>query len=177
MQSRLREHRVIGSCCVQLCEIERHECCCFPGVSNSKESAYSAGDSGSIPGLGKSPGEGNGNPLQYSCLENPMDRRAWQATVHVVTRVRHDLVTKPSHHWCMSIFHIHKRRLYTWTSPDGQNWNQIDNIFCSQRWRSSIQWAKTRWGADCGSDHKPLLQNSDLNWRKQGKPLVHSGMT
>ena len=44
------------------------------------------GDRGSIPGLGKSPGEENGNPLQYSCLENPMDRGAWQATVHGVTK-------------------------------------------------------------------------------------------
>jgi len=47
-----------------------------------------------IPGLGRSPGEGNGNPLWYSCLENPMDRGAWQATVHGVARVRHDLATK-----------------------------------------------------------------------------------
>ena len=46
----------------------------------------SAGDSGSIPGLGRSPGEGNGNPLQYFCLENDMDREAWQATVHGVAR-------------------------------------------------------------------------------------------
>ena len=49
----------------------------FPGGSDGKVSAYNAGDLGSIPGLGRSPGEGNGNPLQYSCLENPMDRRAW----------------------------------------------------------------------------------------------------
>ena len=48
-----------------------------------------------IPGSGRSPREGNGNPLQYSCLENPMDRGAWQATVHGVTRIRHDLTTKP----------------------------------------------------------------------------------
>ena len=47
------------------------------------------------PGLGRSPGEGNGNPLQYSCLENPKDRGTWQATVHGVARVRHDLVTEP----------------------------------------------------------------------------------
>ena len=67
----------------------------FPGNSAGKESACSAGDSGSIPGLGRSPREGNGSPLQYSCLENPMDREAWQATVHGVTRVRHDLATKP----------------------------------------------------------------------------------
>ena len=49
-------------------------------------SAYNAGDLGSIPGLGRSPGEGNGNPLQYSCLENPMDGEAWYATVHGVTQ-------------------------------------------------------------------------------------------
>ena len=50
---------------------------CFPGGSDGKASAYNAGDLGSIPGLGRSLGEGHGNPLQYSCLENPMDRGAW----------------------------------------------------------------------------------------------------
>ena len=54
----------------------------FPCNSVGKESACNAGDLGSISGLGTSPGGGNGNPLQYSCLENPMDRGAWQATVH-----------------------------------------------------------------------------------------------
>ena len=49
----------------------------FPGGADGKASAYTAGDPGSIPGLGRSPGEGNGNPLQYSCLGNPMDRGAW----------------------------------------------------------------------------------------------------
>jgi len=68
----------------------------FPGSSVSKESACSAGDQGLIPGSGRSPGEGNGNPLQYSCLENPMNRGAWQPTVHEVTRMGHNLVTKPS---------------------------------------------------------------------------------
>ena len=65
-----------------------------------------------------------------------------------------------------TLFQQHKRRLYTWTSPDGQYRNQIDYILCSQRWRSSIQSAKTRPGADCGSVHNSLLPNSDLNWRK-----------
>ena len=51
-----------------------------------KESACNAGDLGSIPELGRSPGGGNGNPLQYSCLENPMDRRAWQAVIHGVVK-------------------------------------------------------------------------------------------
>ena len=57
-----------------------------------------------------------------------------------------------------TLFQQHKRRLYTWTSPDGQHQNQIDYIVCSQRWRSSIQSAKTRLGADCGSDHELLSQ-------------------
>ena len=54
----------------------------FPGGSVGKESACNAGDGGSIPGSGRFPREGNGNPLQYSCLGNPVDRGAWQATVH-----------------------------------------------------------------------------------------------
>ena len=58
----------------------------FPGGSDSKESACNAGDQGSIPGLGRSPGEGKGNPLQYSHLENPMVRGAWRTTVHGVTK-------------------------------------------------------------------------------------------
>ena len=62
---------------------------------NSPKSVCKAGDLGSIPWSGRSPGEGNGNPLQYSCLENPMDRGAWWATVHGVTRVGHVLVNKP----------------------------------------------------------------------------------
>ena len=58
----------------------------FPGGSDGKASAHNAGNLGSIPGLGRSPGEGNGNPLQYSCLENSMDGGAWWATVHAVTK-------------------------------------------------------------------------------------------
>ena len=58
----------------------------FPGGSDGKASVYNVGDPGSIPGLGRSPGEGNGNPLQYYCLENPMDRGAWQAAVYGVAK-------------------------------------------------------------------------------------------
>ena len=58
----------------------------FPGGSDSKESAYNAGDTGLIPGLGRSPGEGTGSPLQYSCLENALGRGAWWATVHEVAK-------------------------------------------------------------------------------------------
>ena len=58
----------------------------YPGGSDGKESACNVGDLGSIPGLRRSPGVGNGNPLQYSCLENPMDRGAWWATVHGIAK-------------------------------------------------------------------------------------------
>ena len=68
------------------CCLIYHSSLGFPDSSVGKESAYNAGDPGLISGLVKSPGEGNGNPLQYSCLENPVDRRAWQTTVHRVTK-------------------------------------------------------------------------------------------
>ena len=89
----------------QLC-LCRHCCYCFlevtlgllgfPGSSVSKESACSAGDLGLIPGLGRFPGEGNGNPLQYSCLENPMDREAWQVTAHGAQES--DMTQQLNHH-------------------------------------------------------------------------------
>ena len=68
-----------------------------------------------------------------------------------------------------TFFQQYKRRLYTWTSPDGQHRNQTDYILCSQRWRSSIQSAKTRQGADCGSDHEHLIAKFRLKLRKVGK--------
>ena len=64
-------------------------------VAGGKELACNAGDVGLVPGLERSPGEGKGNPHQYSCLGNPKDRRAWQAAVHGVARVGHNLATKP----------------------------------------------------------------------------------
>ena len=91
----------------------------FPSGSDGKETACNAGDPSSIPGLGRSPGEGNGNPLQYSGLENPMDRGAWQATVHAVTKRRTQL------EWLT---------LYTFTSIDNDNddgsEDKGDNIDC-----------------------------------------------
>ena len=68
-----------------------------------------------------------------------------------------------------TLFQQHKRRLYTWTSPVGQHRNQIDYILCSQRWRGSIQSAKTRLGADCGSDHDLLITKFRLKLKKVGK--------
>ena len=68
-----------------------------------------------------------------------------------------------------TLFQQHKRTLYTWKSPDGQHWNKIDYILCSQRWRSSIQSAKARPGADCGSDHELLIAKFRLKLNKVGK--------
>ena len=68
-----------------------------------------------------------------------------------------------------ALFQQHKRRLYTWTSPDGQYQNQIDYILCNQRWRSSIQSAKTIPGADCGSDHELLIAKFRLKLKKVEK--------
>jgi len=76
-----------------------------------------------------------------------------------------------------TLFQQHKRRLYTWTKPDGQHQNQTDYIFCSQRWRSSIQSTKTRPGADCGSDHELLIAKFRLKLRKMEKTTRPFSMT
>ena len=68
-----------------------------------------------------------------------------------------------------TFFQQHKRRLYTWTSPDGRHRNQVDYILCSQRWRSSIESAKTRLGADCGSDHELFIAKFRLKLKKVWK--------
>ena len=68
-----------------------------------------------------------------------------------------------------TLFEQHKIRLHTWTSPDGQHWNQVDYILCSQSWRSSIQSAKTRPGADCGSDHELIAAKFRLKLKKVEK--------
>ena len=68
-----------------------------------------------------------------------------------------------------TFFQQHKRRLYTWTSPGGQHRNQTDYTLCSQRWRSSIQSAKTRLGADCGSDHELFIAKFIFKLKKVGK--------
>ena len=65
-----------------------------------------------------------------------------------------------------TLFQQQKRRLYTWTSPDGRHQNQTDYVLCSQRWRSSIQSATTRLGAACGSDHELLIAKFRLKLKK-----------
>ena len=70
-----------------------------------------------------------------------------------------------------TLFQQHKRRLYTWTSPDGQHQNQVDYVLCTQRWRSSIQSTKTRPGNDCGSEHELLITKFRLKLKKVGKTI------
>ena len=76
-----------------------------------------------------------------------------------------------------TLFQKHKRRLYAWTSPDGQYRNQIAYILCGQRWISFIQSAKTRRGADYGSDHELLMAKFRLKLKKVRKTTNHSSMT
>ena len=79
----------------------------LPGDSEGKASACNVGDPGSIPGSRRSPGEGNGNPLRHLCLENPMDRGAWWATVHEVTKGWTQLSDKHTHHiFSSNLFHL-----------------------------------------------------------------------
>ena len=119
------------------------------------ESACSAGDPGSIPGWRRSPGEGNGNPLQYSCLENPMDRGSWQTTVYGVTRVGHHLVTEPPTLWewlpqpCQGFqksrlsWHS-ERRIWTWRLDVsiGPEWKVGSD---GHRWQEAVQ--TSRWSS------------------------------
>ena len=106
----------------------------FPCGSDGKESACDVTDPASIPGLGRSPGEGNGNPLQYSCLENFMDRGAWWASVHGAERVGHDWVTKLVLTVLQRVWHI----CHLWEDPKSYStslsilWTQGTNYFKGQ---------------------------------------------
>ena len=84
-----------------------------------KEFCCNAGDPDLIPRSGRSPGEGNGNPLQYSCLENSMDTGSWQVTVHGVVTVGHDLATKPP----LPQITVSRREKFLGLKSDGQDWN------------------------------------------------------
>ena len=84
----MRMETMAVSCWLGIAFDHLNNVCVFPGGSDNKESACNAGDPGSIPGSRRSPGEGNGNPLQYSCLENLMDGGTWQATYHGVAKSR-----------------------------------------------------------------------------------------
>ena len=93
----------------------------FPGGSDSKASVYNVGDPGSIPGSGRSAGEGNGNPFQYYCLENPVDRGAWQATVHGGRKESDTSERRSCKFLCIILFHyiyMYMSSLYIHLSRD-----------------------------------------------------------
>ena len=117
----------------------------FPGGSDGEESTRSAGDPVSIPGLGRSPGEGNGNPLQYSCLENPMDRGVWQATVHGVTE-------SDTTEWLslsLQIFYCKHRPVFRLLWRRGLRWRGwFLSLGKQQLWKNSHEkqsWIKIFW--------------------------------
>ena len=93
------------------------------------------------------------------------------------SRAKANKVLPKEHTDHKTLLQQHRRWLYTWTSHDDQYWNQIDYILCSKRWRSSVQSAETRLGADCGSHHELLFAKFRFKLKKVGKLPDHSGMT
>ena len=144
----------------------------FPGGSNGKESACNAGDPGLIPGLGRSPGEGNSTPLQCSCLENSMDRGAWRATVHGVRKSWTQLSDEHFHfhnayetsakRGCTSFAWMHMVSLFvslvTWCQKTTQRSFQVKDIFqtwarfcTSQRVKDCQRGRELLWSCGCAS--------------------------
>ena len=130
----------------------------------STESACNVGDPSSIPGLGRSRGEGNGNPCQYSCLENPMDRGAWRATVHGVTN------SWTGHDWsdpaCMGLllWHVELGSSYL-----ARGWTQGPCIV-----NSESQTLVYRWGWSlCGSPRPPAVRRTLKTITKCEHPYLH----
>ena len=101
----------------------------FPHSSVSKESAWNAGDLGSTPGSGRSPGGGNGNPFQYSCLENPMDRGDWRAIAHGVIRV---LATKPPLPHILGTGHLSKM-WFAKTFPPSVHFHLLSRVLVEEK--------------------------------------------
>ena len=97
----------------------------FSGGSDSKESACNEGDLSLIPELGRSPGEGHGNPLQYSCLENPMDRGAWQATVHRLANSQTRLKPLSTHAW--------RELIWFSLASCSKGFHSLAHCFCKQQ--------------------------------------------
>ena len=129
----------------------------FPSGLVGKESACYTGDLASIPGSGNYRGEGNGNPLQYSCLENPMDRRAWWATVHGVTRVGHDWTTKPPQAF--------------WIVRLPENWFQSGSTGCSHKVEAVLH-ARLWFQGQAEPQGKPcmwIVHQSEILWPPDAK--------
>ena len=119
----------------------------FPGGSDSKESASNARDPGSIPGSGRSPGGGHGNPLQYSCLENPVDRGAWRATVLGVTKSQTRLSNSHTHTHTIELTLIH---------PACEHWPFfVIKIAILILWH---KWELASWGHNIKGIHKSVIR-------------------
>ena len=103
----------------------------FLGGSDGKQSTCNVRDLGLIPGLGRSPGEGNGPPLQYSCLENPMDRGVWWAIIHRVARVGHVLATKPPPTLLLKYLKRHKIKINPVVADQDKRYS-CDFIICNK---------------------------------------------
>ena len=116
-------------------------------LTSKKDVLFIIGDWNAKVGSQETPGITGkfGLGMQNEAGQRPIE--FWQENALVITN---------------TLFQQHKRRLYTWTLPDGQHQNHIDYILHSRRWKSSIQSAKTRLGGDCGSDHELLIVNSDI---------------
>ena len=97
------------------------------------------------------------------------NRQIWPLSTELSRAKANSVLPRECTDHCKHPLPTQKRRLYTWTSPDGQHRNQIDYILCNQRWKSSIQSAKTRLGADCGSDQDLLIAKFRLKLKKVGK--------
>ena len=130
----------------------------LPTGSDGKEFTCSTRDSGSIPGWGKSPGEVYGYPLQYFWLENPINRATWWATVHEITRVRHDWATNTA---TATISNIH-----LWASPTIPSWKKLPTLqSCMSPFQLYIRENDNAWGPSV--DHKLSIQSASLGGTEQ----------
>ena len=164
----------------------------FPHSSVSKESTSSTGDPGLTPGSGRSPGEGNGNPLQCSCLENSMDRGVWQATVHGVARVRHDLATKPhqsrtTNYYSNSVstipcVHTSRKRIRRhdfWGDEQRKGWINSKVHFIVIQWLSHVWLFATPWTAsyqDSCPSPSPRACSNSCPLSQQCHPTISSSV-
>ena len=140
----------------------------FPGGSDGKESACNSGDPGLIPGSGRSPGEGHGNPLQYSCLENSMDRGAWQAIVHGVTKswawLSLVLKTLESSLDCKEIQPVHPKGDQSWVFIGRTDVEAETPILWLPDAKSWLIWKDPDAGKDWGWEEKGTTENEMVGW-------------